>query len=480
MQRVSTGIKELDAVTGGGLPVGSLVILAGPPGTGKTILAQQIAFTNATPEHHAVYYTTLSEPHSKLIRHLDQFAWFSADALGKIIDFLHLPGIGSELDLETFTKEIARTSFETEPSVVVIDSSRALHDFAPADRIRQIVYDLASRVAHSNAILIFVGEYDSQDLINAPEFAVADVIVQMSNDPTASFDRRMLRIAKMRGSEHLSGRHTFIIGNEGIRVYPRSESVIASRQDVEDRRVSTGVAELDEMIGGGLPAGSATLVAGPSGAGKTVMGLQFVADGLARGEHCIYVALQESKTQLLHKARAFGWDLAGAVDEGRLIIESLQPVDLNLDVVAAEIRAAVKGTARRVVLDSLAELHNAAQNERFADYVWSLIESFRSVGATTMVTSETEAFFGPSFELARGISFVVDNVVLMRYTELQSEIRRALGVVKMRDSDHVKSLVEFEITKRGISLKGKFAGLSGVLTGTPVRTEEAFKEFFDR
>src|SRR5687768_5086098 len=123
MERLSTGIRELDEITGGGLPTGSLIILAGSPGTGKTILAQQIAFTNATPEHKAVYYTTLSEPHSKLVRHLSQFEWFSADALGKIVDFLHLPSVGADIDLDSFSKEIARTSFELEPAVVVIDSS---------------------------------------------------------------------------------------------------------------------------------------------------------------------------------------------------------------------------------------------------------------------------------------------------------------------------------------------------------------------
>lgn len=480
MERASTGIRELDQITGGGLPTGSLIILAGAPGTGKTILAQQIAFANATPEHKAVYYTTLSEPHSKLIRHLEQFEWFSADALGKIVDFIHLPGLGVDVDLDTFSKEISRTSFEIEPSIIVIDSSRALHDFAPPERLRQVVYDLASRVAHSNAILIFVGEYGPEDMITAPEFAVADGIIQIANDPSGSTDRRSLRVAKMRGTGHLPGRHTFRITDAGIKVYPRTESIVRGRGEVEAHRLSTGIPALDQMIGGGLPAGSATLVAGPSGAGKTVMGLQFVAEGLARGEKCVFIALQESPAQLLSKAKAFGWDLRAALEQGQLVIKSVQPVELNLDVAAAEIRAAVSHGSKRIVLDSLAELHHAAQTERFADYIWALIESFREVSATTLVTSETEAFFGPSFELARGISFVVDNVILMRYTELASEIRRALGVVKMRDSDHVKSLVEFEVTARGIEVKGKFAGMSGVLTGTPVGTAEAFKDFFNR
>jgi circadian clock protein KaiC len=159
----------------------------------------------------------------------------------------------------------------------------------------------------------------------------------------------------------------------------------------------------------------------------------------------------------------------------------VQPVELGLDVVAAEIgRAAAASGAVRVVIDSIAELEHSATHQRFADYLWALVGALRHGGATTLLTSETSAFFGPAFELAHGLSYVADNVVLLRYTELASEIHRALVVVKMRDSDHVKSLVEFEITPHGANVIGKFAGVSGVLSGNPTPTEQRFKEFFGR
>jgi circadian clock protein KaiC len=177
----------------------------------------------------------------------------------------------------------------------------------------------------------------------------------------------------------------------------------------------------------------------------------------------------------------FGWDFKGAVAKGDLVVRHFEPVELNLDKAAAEMTALAKDGVKRIVIDSMGELEHASHgSDRFPDYLWALMSGLRAHGATILVTSETAAFFGPTFELARGLSFVVDNVILLRYTELESEIRRALSVIKMRESDHVKSLVEFEIGEKGASVKGKFAGMAGVMTGTPVRTEERFREFFNR
>jgi circadian clock protein KaiC len=290
-----------------------------------------------------------------------------------------------------------------------------------------------------------------------------------------------MRVLKLRGSDYLSGRHSFDIGPNGINLYARQEVNVARDVPAGTSRVATGVPGLDEMIQGGIPSTSVTLVAGPSGGGKTVIGLHFIGEALRQGEKCVYITLQESESQLLSKAKSFGWDFKSAVDKGNLVVRHFEPVELNLDRVASEISSLAEDGVRRIVIDSMGELQHAAHGaERFPDYLWALMSGLRARGVTVLVTSETAAFFGPTFELARGLSFVVDNVILLRYTELESEIKRALTVVKMRESDHVKSLVEFEIGGKGATVKGKFAGVSGVMTGTPVRTEEKFREFFNR
>jgi len=482
MRRISTGIAELDLVLQGGLMPGSLAVLAGAPGSGKTILAQQVCFANAHPDAKAIYYTTLSEPHSKLVDHLEGFSFFDPGAIGKSVEFRHLAslGTGENVTMADVSTEVVRHAFEQRPSIIVIDSSKALHE-AEGPGFRKSIYELASRVAHTDALLMLVGEYELEDIKTAPEFAVADAILYMANDGSGKADHRWLRVSKLRGSDYLGGRHTFRIGQSGISVYPRPESTLAPPHGESEGRISTGFPGLDEMMKGGVPTGSVTIVAGPSGAGKTVIGLQFLTEGLARGETCLYVSFQESERQLLDKARHFGWGLADAAASGALTVTHVQPVELGLDVVAAEIRrAAVATGAKRVVIDSIAELEHSADRDRFSDYLWALVGSLRHGGATTILTSETSAFFGPAFELAHGLSYVADNVVLLRYTELESEIHRALVVVKMRESDHVKSLVEFEITPQGAKVLGKFAGVSGVLSGNPTPTEQRFKEFFGK
>ena len=178
MGRLQTGIPDLDLILGGGLEPGSLVIVAGAPGTGKTILAQQICFANATPERKALYYTTLSEPHSKLVRHLEPFEFFKPAALGRSVEFIHLGELVQEAGkegLEPVVSEVVRKCFETRPAVVVIDSAKALRDFVSEHELRSALYGLASRVAHTDAILLLVGEYTPHEIEGGVEVSVGGV-----------------------------------------------------------------------------------------------------------------------------------------------------------------------------------------------------------------------------------------------------------------------------------------------------------------
>jgi circadian clock protein KaiC len=488
MELTGTGIDDLDLILGGGLPVGSLMFIAGGSGTGKTILAQQICFAKATAERKALYYTLVSEPHSKLIRHLEQFAFYDPDGLGERVDFMHLPAVLDDIAvdatpqergaaLEKLVDEVVRASVAEERSVIVIDGIKALRDYASVNGFgfRGVSYDLASKVAHSNAILLFVGEYTAEEVAYAPEFAVADGILYLADETFGRFDQRWLRILKLRGADFLMGTHSFRIGASGIEVFPRFESIAPSREASTGERVPLGVDGIDERIGGGLARASATLIAGPSGAGKSVLGLHFVADGIARGEHCLYLSFQQNDEQLIARGETFGWPFKAAVESGLLRIRHLEPVEISLDAIGAELRAASLGETRvqRVVVDSLAELEPAARGtSRFPDYLTALTGLFASIGATTLLTSETTAFFGPAFELPIGLAFVADNVILLRYAELDSEVRRVLAIVKMRDGDHTKDLLEVEIAKNGMNVIAKFAGLTGVLGGNPTQTRE--------
>jgi len=194
---------------------------------------------------------------------------------------------------------------------------------------------------------------------------------------------------------------------------------------------------------------------------------------MRRGERSLYLSFQQSPEQLIARGEAFGWPFGEAAASGLLQIRHLEPVEISLDLVGAELRRAAFDEQRveRIVVDSLAELEPAARGtSRFPDYLAALTGLFASVGATTLMTSETTAFFGPSFELSHGLAFVADNVILFRYAELDSEVRRALAIIKVRDGAHNRDIVEVGVGKTGLTVRRKFAGLTGSLGGTPTVT----------
>jgi circadian clock protein KaiC len=468
VERLSTGINELDLVLGGGLQPGSLVVVAGAPGTGKTILAQQICFASATPDRKAIYYTTLSEPHSKLVRHLEAFAFFDAGALGDSVEFVHLGDLlvhGDRGGLDSVVSEVVDRCFEANPAVVVIDSSTALQAFADGQSLRAAYYELASRVAHTGAVMILVGEYTPAEIERNVEFALADGIIQLAYESYEPVDRRWLRVLKLRGAVHLAGKHSFRITSGGCEVFPRLETIVAEEiPRAVGGRVACGVPKLDELMGGGIPAGDATAILGPSGCGKTVLALRFIAQGLADGERCLYASFQESADALVMKAASFGWDLDEALRSRQLVIHHVPQGELNLDTLGAVVRKELSnGAVSRIILDSLAELVVAVrETDRFPAYARSLIGFIRAAGASVLVTSETTAL-GPEAEPIGGLSFLFNNVLLLRYIEMDSETRRALSILKMRDSDHVKGVYQFEIDAQGFKLMGKLEGVTGVL-----------------
>ena len=478
MKRLATGVPELDLVLGGGLLAGSFVVLAGGPGTGKTILAQQICFAAGTPERKAIYYTTLVEPHVKLVSYLESFDFFDRNALEERVDFIHLGDIlleerGPEDNpLGPAISEIVRKCIEDKPALVVIDSAKSLRDFVDAPALRQVIYDLAGKVAHSETVVLFVGEYSPEELGNSAEFSLADGIVELAYEAREPVDRRWLRLRKLRGSAHLSGKHSFSITEPGITVYPRLETIPLppEAQDPVGARIASGIPKLDELMGGGIHAGEATAIVGPSGTGKTGVALHFVVQGLAEGERCLFVSFQESESQLVEKAASFGWDLATPLESGQLTIHHVPGEELDLDKVAAAMRAELAaGDVRRVAVDSLGELVFAARElERLPAYARALAGFIRGGGASALITSDTPTTSIVVDPLA-GLSFLFHNIVLLRYIEIDSETRRSISIFKMRGSNHAKGVWQCEVGEKGLSVSAQLTGVSGALGWSALR-----------
>jgi circadian clock protein KaiC len=480
VNRLLTGVPGLDVVLGGGLEPGSVTVLAGAPGTGKTILAQQICFANATTTRRAIYYTTLSEPHSKLVRHLAPFSFFALEKLGPQVEYIHLGDLirnDQPSRMEPLVSEVVRKTMEEQPVLVVIDSAKALRDFAGERELRLAFYDLTSRMAHTSTALLLIGEYTPEEMASAAEFSLADGIIQLAYEPREPVDRRWVRVIKMRGTHHLEGKHTFRITTSGAEVYPRIETLDAAQAANVAGRIASGIPGLDSLMNGGISSGEATIILGPSGAGKTIFGLRFIAEGLLHGERCLYVTFQDTTDQLIKMAAGFGWDLAAAQTSGQLVVHHVPLGELDLDMLTSRIRGDLAdGRIHRVVIDSLAELVSAArETERFLAYARSLTGLIRAAGASLVITSETTAL-GPTPEPSGGgVTFLFHNLIQLRYIELNSATGRALNIVKMRNSNHAKNLYQFEIGEQGPEIGDKLEGVTGALGWSALRAANAIQ-----
>ena len=450
----TSGNANLDRVLGGGLPSGSALVIAGAPGTGKTVLAQQIAFACATETAPAIYVTSLSESQVKLVRHLEGFDFFDAEALNNRVRYQDVSEFLDASDQDdvigSIVDQITRIAIRDRPSVLVIDSAKALRDHGDPAAFRSHMHRLVSRLSFSDTVLILVGEYVGEDLTKGAEFAVADAIIELTLEHSGWLDQRSLRVHKMRGRRYLSGRHAYEITPTGACVYPRIESVVDRETEAVDGRVSVGVPGIDRMAGGGLPRGDVTLVTGPSGAGKTVLSLQFVREGLRNGERCVYVALEETESAIRDKARAFGWnEIEEGIASGQLLIREEPIVELVIDRLADQISTDLASRPDRFVFDSMGELTTLARQQgRYPGLIWSLAQEARSSGASVLFTLETVALGAQ--RSVDALSHLFQNVIVMRYMADHSEIRRALLILKMRDSAHAKGMIRFDVGDSGM------------------------------
>jgi circadian clock protein KaiC len=261
-------------------------------------------------------------------------------------------------------------------------------------------------------------------------------------------------------------------------VYPRirTPETFTEYAMVNDR-VSTGIDDLDKMIEGGMPRGTATMVAGGAGTGKTLHGLHFITNGAQHNEPGVIVTFQENPVQLREIARSFGWDLHQMEEDGLVAHLYQSPVEIQPDIHTDLVKQAVnKIKARRVLIDSLRDLEIATPDKvRYRDYVYSLVEDFKRLGITTLITNEISQLFG-NFQLSDyGISFIADNVILLRYVELEGHITRALNVLKVRGSYHNKMIWEYRITDDGITITEPIHAVTGILVGSPVMSEVTAK-----
>lgn len=454
IERMSSGNKEADYILGGGFPADSINIIMGHPGSGKTIFAQQLLYHNATEDRPILYFTTLSEPLAKVVRYLQGFDFYDETKIGSQVIY---EDVGPQLarDGARALIPLLQNAIKTlSPKIIVIDSFKAVHDLAPsiAER-RRMVYEMTALLTAYGTTAFLLGEYTEDDILEYPEFAVADGIVELSRKRLGNRDERYFRVYKVRGSRYLEGAHAFRITRAGLDIYPRLVSPrVPEGYEPASERISTGVNGLDEMLCGGLWRGTTTLLAGPSGAGKTTIGLQFALEGARCGEPSLYMNFQENPTQLMRTIRGLGVDLEEAQAKGLQLVYA-SPVELQIDSIITDMfRRIQHGGIRRLVIDAVGDLASAATDpQRLHDYLYALVQHFAVATVTSILNFETLDNSLKGGGISDQMSYLSDNVLLLT-VDGEERTRRMLRILKTRGSAHDTLVREVQITGAGLSV----------------------------
>ena len=434
-------------------------------------------FNLASRERPALFLTVLGEPPLKMLRYQQQFLFFDPGRIGESIRFVNLSDEVATDDFEQVLARITQEVESTSPGLVFIDSFRAVMLEARYPRpearlgLQQFVQQLGVKLSGWQATTFLVGEY-SAEAHDHPVFTVADGLLCLQQSVHRNSMVRTVQVLKMRGQATSPGVHTFRITGAGIEVFPsavvRDDSGAASdaqRAPRNEARVSMGVAQLDEMMGGGLPVGYSLLVAGPSGSGKTVLATAFLVEGVRRGETGVIVAFEQTPS------RSRTHTIDDMVRAGCIGLINTRALDLSIDEIVQQLVSLIhRMKATRVVIDSLSGFELAVAptfREDFRESLFRMVASLSGLGVTVLLTSELEDRYTDLRFSPYGTAFLTDAIIVQRYIEVESRFERVMAVVKVRGSDHSKEIRQFEITDKGIVIGDRMGDYAGLLSGHP-------------
>jgi len=467
---LSTGVPGLDDLLGGGLPEFSFNLIAGQPGCGKTTLAHQIMFSLATEARPALYFTVLGEPPLKMLRYQQQFAFFNHDAINRSVRFVNLCDEAMAGDLDRVLARITEEVAAHEPALVFVDSFRSVvlatqGDGNTHNHLQRFMQQLGMLMTSWQATTFLIGEYFTDSDAN-PVFTVADGLIWLRQSVQRNAMVRKMEIMKMRGQPSLPGLHAFRITEDGVKIFvPAANSLISAPPYAIDDRASMGVPGLDEMMNGGLPRGYSLLLAGPSGSGKSILAAAFLNAGVRNGETGVIAAFERRPN------RAHNKELAQNIEQGRIGVVESDAADVSIEEVmhllAQEIR---RLKASRVVIDSLSGFELAlgpSFKDDFRESLLRLVAALTGLGATVVMTSELEDRYTDLRFSPYGTAFMTDAIIVQRYIEVESRLRRVMAVVKVRDSAHSDELREYSVDDSGIRIGTLLADQEGLLGGRP-------------
>ncbi len=456
MSRVPTGISGLDTILNGGLLRGGCYLVLGAPGAGKTILCNQMCFNHARAGGRVIYITLLSESHTRLIAHLRGLTFFDPAFVADAVQYFSGYSVLQRGGLRGLLELVRQEARAQQATLVVLDGLSTIETLVDDDMsIKVFIHDLQIALDFMGCTTLLQAQPIEEHAVQL--YTMVDGVIALHDETWDLHTIRELEVTKFRGSGYLRGRHRFEITDAGITVYPRLEATAARAPDTGARdRVGFGIASLDTMLDGGLLAGSSSLLLGPPGSGKTVLGLHLLAAGARANEPGLYFGFYEPPPRLIATANNVGLTFDAAATRGLIHILWQPPLENLLDVLAERLMRAVREHGiRRLVVDGIDGFADAAiRPGRLNRLLAALFNELRAEGVTSLWTRSTTELFNASLRLpASAGAELVDNLIYLRYVELHSQLYRLISVLKMRESGYDPAIHEFRISSEGIAVQ---------------------------
>lgn len=478
-QRISTGIKGLDEILDGGLTQSSSYLILGSAGTGKTILSLQF-LNECIKRKEKCLYITLAEPESIIRRNVSTFGWNLANV--KFLDLTEWISKSlsegeytifppSEVEKEVIWKQINDAIESTRPSRLALDSVTFLKYFSTDEyQFRKQIQRLVNNLSALNCISFLLFEPAELEKENSLTMVV-DGVIYLQNKTSSSrlVEHRTVEVIKHRGSSFLSGQHPMRITSEGIKIWPHWVEKF-KKQPYQRKILSSGIPALDELLGGGISSGSCTLIAGPSGVGKTTLAMQFLTTSAEKGMKSVFYSFEEDPASIQQRCEAVSIRVEKFLDNNLTLIKEINPLIQYPDEFLDSIRDDIEhNNIQLLVLDSLRGYELAmADFGNINAHIQNIVNYVRRNKASIFIIAEQEKLTGDLQITDLGVSYVSDNVIMIRYAEYYGEVIKVISCLKKRLGNFQPELREMKITDRGILVGEKLSDLTGILTGVPV------------
>ncbi len=468
-KRVSTGVPGLDTILRGGLLRGGVYIVQGEPGAGKTVLTNQVAFHHVRAGGRVLYTTLLAESHERLIFNLSSLKYFDPTVVPEKLAYLSGFSVLEEGGLKALVDLVRKEARERNITLLVIDGLVTAAESADTDReFKRFIHALQIHAGLMNCtvLLLTSGNHDQV----RPEHTMVDGVLDLTDVVIQRRAERELQVRKFRGSGYLRGAHTFQIDDSGVRVSPRIEILLGNPSEEDscgDRRITTNIPRLDVILEGGLVCGTTTLVTGPSGAGKTTLGLQFLS-GSSQHEPGLFFGFFETPKRLISKGHSLGLDLGTLHAKGHIRFLWHPPTDRTLDSLGNQLIDSVRlHGIKRLFIDGLdGFVKAAAYPERVSQFFCAVANELRSQGVTTLCSAELRQVVSGNIDLpVTGVSTMAENAILLRFAEVHSELFRLMSVIKTRDSGYHPATREFRIGNGGVDISESYRSVEDIIEG---------------